>query len=314
MQLAAQVHEAEQRRQATDLRELARGGIPIQARERLKEIGKDEADEVLFTSNLDPDEAALLRREGFNVRGIVTGSAMYHVGQAYASTQGDCEVSVLSDAYNEATRLAVSRMRQELELIGAHGVVGVRLQLVRHEWGDKSVEVQAIGTAVEAPKRTMNGIWMCDLNGTEWYSLYRAGYEPVGLVWGHCTWFILTTQADEWNERSFANVELTHWSAGLSNARHKAMAHVLRDAKAMGATGVCGVRVERRVDEVRLTGTDENPAYEREHHNLVLSIIGTAFRVRPGGPSTVKPTLNVLSLRDGRLTPVGVGVQDLKVE
>jgi len=313
-QLAVQVHEAEQRRQARDLRELAKGGIPIQAVERLKEIGQDEADEVLFTSNLDPDEAALLRREGFDVRGIVTGSAIYHVGQAYASTQGDCEVSVLSDAYNEATRLAVSRMRQELELIGAHGVVGVRLSLVRHEWADKTIEVQVIGTAVDAPKRTQKGIWMCDLKGQEWYSLYRAGYEPVGLVWGHCTWFLLTTQYDEWNEQSFSNVEITHWSDGLSNARHKALGHVLRDAKSMGATGVCGVRIERRIDEVRLSGNDEDPAYEREHHNLVLSIVGTAIRLRPDAPHAVKPTLNVLSLRDGRLTPVGVGVQDLKVE
>jgi uncharacterized protein YbjQ (UPF0145 family) len=313
-QLAVQVHEAEMKRQAADLRELARGGIPIQAVERLKEIGDNEADEVIFTSNLDPDEAALLRREGYDVRGIVTGSAIYHVGQAYASTQGDCEVSVLSDAYNEATRLAVSRMQKELDLIGAHGVVGVRLSLVRHEWAEKTVEVQVIGTAIEGRTRPTSGTWMCDLSGQEWWALYRAGYESVGLVWGHCTWFLLTTQYDEWNEKSFQNVEITHWSDGLSSARHRAMAHVLRDAKHLNATGVCGVRIERRLDEVRLSGSGENPAYEREHHNLVLSIVGTAIRVRANAPTAVKPTLNVLSLRDGRLSPVGVGVQDLTVE
>lgn len=312
-QLSTQVHEAELKRQAADLRELAHGGIPVQAVQRLKEIGRDEADEVIFTSNLDPDEAALLRREGFDVRGVVTGSAIYHVGQAYASTQGDCEVTVLSDAYNEATRLAVSRMRKELELIGAHGVVGVRLSLVRHEWADKTIEVQAVGTAIEGRSKPSN-IWMCDLSGTEWWSLYRAGYEPAGLVWGHCTWFLLTTQYDEWNEQSFQNTEIKHWSDGLGSARHKAMAHVLRDAKAMGANGVCGVRIERRMDEVRLSGPGEDPAYEREHHNLVLSVIGTAIRVRADAPKAVKPTLNVLSLRDGRLSPVGVGVQDLQVE
>jgi hypothetical protein len=36
--------------------------------------------------------------------------------------------------------------------------------------------------------------------------------------------------------------------------------------------------------------------------------------VRANAPTAVKPTLNVLSLRDGRLSPVGVGVQDLTVE
>lgn len=313
-QLAVEVHEAEMKRQATDMRELARGGIPIQAVERLKEIGDNEADEVLFTSDLDPDEAALLRREGYDVRGIVTGSAMYHVGQAYASSQGDVEVQVLSDAYNEATRLAVSRMRKELELTGAHGVVGVRLSIVRHEWAEKTIEVQAVGTAIEGRTPPRKGIWMCDLSGLEWWSLHRAGYEPAGLVWGHCTWFLLTTQNDEWNVQSFQNVEIKHWSDGLSNARHRALAHVLRDARAMGATGVCGVRIERRLDEVRLSGAGEDPAYEREHHNLVLSVIGTAVRLREDAPRGVKPTVSVLSLRDGRLTPVGVGVQDLTVE
>ena len=46
---------------------------------------------------------------------------MYHVGQAYASAWTDCEVQELSSAYNEATRLAVSRMEQEVRELGAHG-------------------------------------------------------------------------------------------------------------------------------------------------------------------------------------------------
>ncbi len=306
-ELAIQNHQAEMIRQAADLQALAQGGIPIQAVERLKEIGENDADEILFTSDFTPEEAALLRREGFRARGIVTGSAVYHVGQAYASTQGDCEVTVLSDAYNEACRLAVGRMREELRRIRGHGVVGVRLTLVRHEWADKTIEMQVMGTAVEGPGNPPADPWMCDLSGQEWYALYRAGYIPAGLVWGHCTWFLLTTQQDEWNEQSFQNV-------GLSNARHRAMAHLLAQSKTVHATGVCGVRVERRLDEVRLSGPGEDPTYEREHHNLVLSIIGTAIRLRPNAPTAVAPTLNVLSLRDGRLSPVAVSVQDATIE
>jgi len=312
--LAIQVHQAELVRQANDMRALAQGGIPQQAIERLKEIGQSDADEVIFTSNLSPEELALLRREGYRVRGIVGGSAVYHVGQAYASTQGDCEVNVLSEAYNEACRLAVGRMREELRRIRGHGVVGVRLLLVRHEWADKTVEVQVMGTAVEGPGAPPSDPWMCDLSGQEWWALHRAGYEPVRLVWGHCTWFLLTTQQDEWNERSFQNVEIAHWSAGLSSARHHAMKHVQTQAREAHATGVCGVRIERKLDEVHLSGPGEDPAYEREHHNLVLSIIGTAIRVRPNAPTAVVPTLNILSLRDGRITPVALGVQDADIE
>lgn len=313
-QLAIQNHQAEQARQMKDLVALSQGGLPIQAVERLKEIGADDGEGVLFTSDLTPDEAALLRREGFKLRGLVTGSAMYHVGQAYASTQGDCEVDVLSKAYDTATELAVSRMGKELRLIGGHGVVGVRLEVIRHEWADKTVEVQVVGTAVEGPGRAPADPWMCDLSGQEWWALHRAGYEPAGLVWGHCTWFILTTQQDEWTVRSYVNNELTHWSKALSIARHHAMAHLTAQAKAQRATGVAGVKIARKMDEVRLTGPGEDPAYEREHHNLVLSIIGTAIRLRADAPAGVTPTTTVLSLRDGRLAPVAVTAVDAQIE
>ena len=239
---------------------------------------------------------------------------MYHVGQAYASSQGDCEVEVLSRAYDAATGLAVSRMAQEARLIGAHGVVGVRLSVVRHEWADKTVEVQVIGTAVQGPGSPPADPWMSDLSGQEWWALHRAGYEPAALVWGHCTWFILTTQQDEWIERSFANQELTHWSVALGRARTIAMAHLTAEARKRRATGVTGVRIARRMDEVRLSGPGEDPAYEREHHNLVISIIGTAIRLRPDAPPGVTPTVQILSLRDGKITAVGLGATDVKIE
>ena len=312
---AQEIHQAEQQRQQRDLQLLGQGGIPSLAAARLKEIGSGGAEGILFTSDLSPDEAGLLRREGYRAQGLVTGSAMYHVGQAYASSQGDCEVDVLSKAYDAATDLAVSRLRQEARLIGASGVVGVRLTVVRHEWADKTVEVQVIGTAVQGPGAAPSDPWLSDLSGQEWWALHRAGYEPAALVWGHCTWFILTTQQDEWIEKSWSNQELTHWSAALGKARTLAMRHLTAEAKKHHATGITGVQIARRMDEVRLSGPGEDPAYEREHHNLVISIIGTAIRVRPNAPKGVTPTLQILSLRDGTISPVAaIGASDAKIE
>jgi len=311
---AAVDYADEQRRQGLDYASLQRGGLPIQAIERLKEIGKTDSDSVLFTSDLSPEEAGLLRREGYRSRGLVTGSCVYHVGQAYASSQGSCEVKVLSDAYDKATELAVSRMKQELRLIGAHGVVGVRLEVVRHEWADKTVEVQVIGTAVEGPGIAPQDPWLCDLSGQEWWSLYRAGYLPTTLVWGHCAWFVLTTYTDEWIETSYTNQEHSDWSMALSRARHIAMSTVRTLATQHKSVGVAGVKISRRLDEVRLSGPGEDPAYEREHHNLVISIIGTAIKDRPDAPAGVTPTVEILSLRDGRITPVVMKTVDAKIE
>jgi uncharacterized protein YbjQ (UPF0145 family) len=142
---------------------------------------------------------------------------------------------------------------------------------------------------------------MCDLSGQEWWALYRAGYLPTRLVWGHCTWFVLTTVDDEQVHRYWRNIEMGHWSDALSSARHHAMRHVRDQATQSGAHGIVGVTIARRLDEIRLTGAGENPVYEYEHHNLVMSIIGTAVKVRPRAPQSVVATVPVLSLRDGEL-------------
>jgi uncharacterized protein YbjQ (UPF0145 family) len=295
---------AERSRQEQDAGRLQQGGIPIGAEQRLRELAEAKPGDLAFTSDLSPDEAALLRRRGYQPLGLVTGSCVYHVGTAYASAYSDSEVAVLSSAYNEATRLAVERMAQEARLVKAHGVVGVRFDMVRHEWGQKQIEVQLVGTAVRGPGAAPKTPWLSDLSGQEWWSLTRAGYEPVGLVWGHCTWFILTRMQDEWTQQSWYNQELSHFSQALSQCRTRAEWTMQALAQKEGATGVVGVRIARKLEEIRLVGTGGNAAAEREHHNLTLSLVGTAIRESAATPHKVRGTVNVLSLRDGRLLAV----------
>jgi len=287
-------------RQERDQYLLQSGRLPVTAEQRLAGVGSATPGALAFTSDLAADEAALLRREGVEALCLVGGSAMYHVGYAYASSWNDVEVTQLSQAYNEATRLAVGRMELEARAVRAHGVVGVRYALVRHEWADRTVEVQLVGTAVRGSGQAPRQPWLCDLSGQEWWALWQGGYEPLALAYGHCTWFVLTQAQDEWTERSYANAELRHFSDALQHCRNRANGHLLQIARDVGATGVVGVHLSRRLDEVRLTGAGEDPAYEREHHNLVLSMIGTAVRRRAGAAARPATRL-VLSLRDGRL-------------
>jgi hypothetical protein len=64
---------------------------------------------------------------------------------------------------------------------------------------------------------------------------------------------------------------------------------------------------------VRLTG-GEGDVYEREHHNLVVSVIGTSIRGIPNAPTTMRGTRIVISLLDGRLAPVQLGATDAEIE
>jgi uncharacterized protein YbjQ (UPF0145 family) len=220
----------------------------------------------------------------------------------------------LSSAYNEATRLAVSRMEQEVRELGASGAVGVRYTVVRHEWAERTIEVRIAGTAVSGPGPPPRQPWLSDLSGQEWWALQRAGYDAAGLVYGHCTWFVLTTYSDEMLENSFLNAEFQHQSTGLAQARRVALRHVVQQARGAGAQGVVGVTIGHRLDEVRLTGPGENPVYEYEHHNVVLSIIGTAVRLRADAPRAVRQSVPILSLRDGRMVPAVVHAPDVSLE
>jgi uncharacterized protein YbjQ (UPF0145 family) len=307
-----ETREAELKRQEIDLVLLEQRGIPSGAKARLVELGQRAGEEnSLFTSNLAPDELALLRRHGFRPRGLVTGSAVWHVGQAFAN-QKDCEVFELSGAYDQATSLAVNRLKQERDLLGAQGVVGVRLTMVRHEWSAKIVEVQVMGTAVEAPPQLQGQPpWLSDLSGQEWWALHSSGYDAIDLVWGYCTWFLYTTAFDEQIRLSWNNVELTHWSEGLSHARNRALTNMYQKAWDDRADGITGVTIDRKLSDVRLTGPYEDPAFEREHHNLSVSIIGTSVRDRHDPQVQRGRTVNVLSLRDGKIKPTVVSETDV---
>jgi hypothetical protein len=47
---------------------------------------------------------------------------------------------------------------------------------------------------------------------------------------------------------------------------------------------------------------------------LMLSLIGTAIRLRPDAPATIRATGNVLSLRDGRFVPPSISTAEVTFE
>ena len=63
------------------------------------------------------------------------------------------ELDVLSQAMYHARELAMTRMEEEADQLGADGIVGVRLDVSRHEWGADLAEFIAVGTAVRHRER-----------------------------------------------------------------------------------------------------------------------------------------------------------------
>src|SRR6476469_2383398 len=118
-------------------------GVPEDARSRL---AQNKAG--LFTSDLSVKEFLLVKQAGFDPLGMVVGSSIYHIGFQQSAWNQNQEMAVLSQAMYQARELAMTRMEEEADQLGADGVVGVRLDIGRYEWGASLAEFIAIGTAV----------------------------------------------------------------------------------------------------------------------------------------------------------------------
>ena len=58
------------------------------------------------------------------------------------------ELPNFTQALYEARELAMTRMQDEGNRLGATGIVGVRLEEKSHQWGSHTIEFLSLGTAV----------------------------------------------------------------------------------------------------------------------------------------------------------------------
>ena len=100
--------------------------LPEHAKERLVEMRKKR----LFTSDLSVNEFVLVREAGFDPVGMVMGVSIHSIAPKIPSGQAakfGCELTDMTKALYHARELAMSRMEEEAEALGADGVIGVRL-------------------------------------------------------------------------------------------------------------------------------------------------------------------------------------------
>src|SRR5437868_12166408 len=177
--------------------------LPVHARERLTIMRGDATRRGLFTSDLTVNEFLLVKEAGFDPVGLVVGSSIYHIGFQQANWSQNQEMGVLTQAMYHARELAITRMEEEADALGADGIVGVRLEVGRHEWGQSLAEFVAIGTAIRSrsgqPFRNAHGMpFTSDLSGQDFWTLLQTGYRPVGMVMGSCVYHVAQQGIGQW--------------------------------------------------------------------------------------------------------------------
>src|SRR5437016_4992862 len=124
-------------------------GLPEAARRRLSEMRGSAEKRGLFTSDLSVNEFLLTREAGFDPLGLVMGSSIYHIGFQVGNFYQNQELDVLTQAMYHARELAMTRMEEEADVLGADGIVGVRLIVNKQQWGENLAEFMAVGTAIK---------------------------------------------------------------------------------------------------------------------------------------------------------------------
>jgi uncharacterized protein YbjQ (UPF0145 family) len=205
----------------------------------------------LYTSDLSVDEFMLVRKAGFDPLGLVIGSSIYHIGYQQGAYSQNMELTVLSQAMYHARELAMSRMEAEADILGADGIVGVRLDVGRYEWGESLAEFIAVGTAVRSrdgqSHRTREGKpFTSDLSGQDFYKLRTMGFRPAGLVMGSCVYHVAHLSVRQAWKTIGQNMEMANFTQALYEARELAMERMQHEAMRLGAEGVVGVNVKEQ--------------------------------------------------------------------
>ncbi|MGZ7081225.1 MAG: heavy metal-binding domain-containing protein, partial [Thermoanaerobaculia bacterium] len=173
----------------------------------------------------------------------------YHIGYQMARWGKNMEMDKLTQALYHARELAMTRMEEESDALGADGIVGVRLTVNLHAWGDHVIEFMAVGTAVRHENgqswRAPNGKpFTSDLSGQDFWTLLHAGYRPVGFVMGNCVYHIAHQGLVSWLTTTNRNIELPNYTQALYDARELAMERMQAEAQGLNAEGGVGVTIE----------------------------------------------------------------------
>jgi len=263
-------------------------GVPTHGRERMERMRGAEQ-QVYLTTDLSVNWFVLVKPAAIDPLGLMVGSSMYHIGYQQSNWNQNQEMNVLTQAMYHARELAMTRMEEEADQLGADGVVGVRLEVGRYEWGADLAEFIAIGTAVKHREgvlhRAANGRpFTSDLSGQDFWTLLSSGYRPVGLVMGNCVYHVAHQGLRGWFKQIGQNQEMPNFTQALYDARELAMERMQEEAEELKSEGIVGVQM-----------------HERSHgwgsHVIELFAVGTAVVQTREDHQIQAPTM-VLTLND----------------
>jgi uncharacterized protein YbjQ (UPF0145 family) len=270
-----------------------------------------------FSSDLSCREFLLTKESGIEAISQVMGTCFMNVsyfGSYVGPYRSTGELSAITQSQIEARSKAIARMRKEAELLGASGVIGVKLVRRQSSFDFRTTEFTAIGTAVRVPNMPAGAeVFTSDLNGQEFWQLYRAGYMPKALVLGLCSFYVQTswrtinqTSGGLFSFGAFQNQEVEQYTRCFSEARETAMERLTMQMYEALADGTVGMTVAHDIEHI------EYESNNRSMRDLVINFeaVGTAVEYLPNlATARAASPLLVLNLATGKTSAIEVAVE-----
>lgn len=284
---------------------LESGDIPPLAKERI-DLHLKKGQEF-FSSDLSVREFLLTRESGIETISQVMGTAFYNVsfwGSYMGAYRATGELAKITQAQTDARRLAMARMRREAQLLGASGVIGVRLRAKPSGMGSRMTEFTAYGTAVRIPGYPTDGEpFTSDLNGQDFWQLYKAGYKPKGLVMGLCSYYIWTNWKAQWQLYGLfgvglKNQEIESYANGFYESRNRAINRLTQELYDLRADGCVGMSVHHYIEKI------EHGSEDNKQIDLLINFSALGTAVDTGPPLQPTQRSLVIDLRKGERSNV----------
>ncbi|HTJ83970.1 MAG TPA: heavy metal-binding domain-containing protein [Polyangiaceae bacterium] len=272
-------------------------------------------------SDLSVTEFLTLNRIGFLPHGLVVGASVFEADTRGSAGSVDLlaalfgggpvyqpgptqEVTMLSEAVRAARALSIERMRQQATIMGAEGVVGVRLDVEHHLWrgNHQVVKFIAVGTAIghdreqgpvelrQAPSlRLANGApFTSDLSGQDFVAIVQAGYRPITVASGTCVYQLNLQEMAPF--RGY-NAEIPGYTRAFFDARETAMARLQYDLFSWwppghpdAPTGIVGMTVSEAAHRPQTIGGPARNALSVGSTSPVVEFTAVGTAIAPLAP------------------------------
>jgi uncharacterized protein YbjQ (UPF0145 family) len=206
-----------------------------------------EGSQELFTSAGDAQELYCHMDAGYEPLEFVFGNIAYSVGAVGGligtlRTLARGEIKEFSDVFNETRHQALGRLAAHAAQAGGNSVVGIRTHILRFAGFH---EMYMTGTAARHPLLPLAGqrsVATSDLTGEELWGLTSLGYVPVKLLISTSVYSLGVVGGFMAALKGFTRGEVSELTTLVYDAREQVFDRMEREAKALGADQVVGVK------------------------------------------------------------------------